>query len=103
MVTGRCPYNLNTHSEFEISQAIIQKNLPHPKNFQKNCTDKIYTIIQKCTAKNPNHRYSSCEAIKKGYFYRIILNYFIHRLLIKKMIEKKNLIFLKKKVCHGKL
>lgn len=64
MVTGKCPYDANTQSEYEISNEIVHKPLPHPKTIQKNCTDKIYLIIQKCTAKNPNQRYKNCEEIR---------------------------------------
>ncbi len=64
MVTGKCPFDANSQSEFEISNEIVHKPLPHPKTIQKNCTDKIYQIIQKCTAKNPNQRYKNCEEIR---------------------------------------
>lgn len=64
MVTGKCPYDMDTQSEFEISIDIVQNPLPHPKTIQKNCSDKIFTIIQKCTAKNPENRYKNCEQIR---------------------------------------
>lgn len=64
MVTGKCPYDIDNQSEFDISNDIVQNPLPHPKTIQKNCSDKVFTIIQKCTAKNPEDRYKNCEQIR---------------------------------------
>ena len=64
MVTGSHPYDLQTQSEFEISNAIVQEPLPHPKKINPKCSDKIHFIIQKCTAKNPIQRYKNCQEIR---------------------------------------
>jgi len=64
MVTGKPPYNVNNQTHFEISNDIVNKPLPNPNLFNSKLSNKVYQIIQKCTAKNPDNRYQNCEQIR---------------------------------------
>ncbi len=60
MLTGQYPYDHNM-SEYEIYKKIINEPLPDPRDYYVGISDNIYEVMQKATAKNPLHRYQSCE------------------------------------------
>jgi serine/threonine protein kinase len=64
MLTGRCPYDGNLLSEYEVYQKIVQEPLPAAKSFYPAVSDRMQAIIHKATAKDPKDRFQSCEEFK---------------------------------------
>jgi serine/threonine protein kinase len=64
MLTGRCPYDENSMTEFEIYNKIVLEILPRVRSFYPNVSDRMQAIIDKATAKDPNQRFQSCEEFK---------------------------------------
>ncbi|MEO1652689.1 MAG: protein kinase, partial [Bacteroidota bacterium] len=64
MLTGQCPYDPNTDSDFKIFEKILNEPLPLAQNIYPAVSDKMQAIIDKATAKNPAERFQSCEEFK---------------------------------------
>jgi serine/threonine protein kinase len=60
IVTGACPYEGMT-TEFDVFMKIVNEDLPDPKSIYPGVSDKMCTIIQRATAKDPKNRFQSCE------------------------------------------
>ncbi|MCS6822418.1 MAG: serine/threonine protein kinase [Microscillaceae bacterium] len=65
MLTGRNPYQ-HYDSEFEISQLIINQALPKAKYFYPRVSDFMQDIIDRATAKNPQERFPTVEAMRNA-------------------------------------
>lgn len=66
MLTGKCPYDENQNTEFEVYNKIINQDLPRAKSFYPAVSDKMQAIIDKATHKDPAQRFQSCEAFKQA-------------------------------------
>jgi len=66
MLTGRCPYNEAMLSEYEVYQKILHEPLPRLKDFYPNISDRMQSIVDKATAKEPALRFQSCEEFRKA-------------------------------------
>ncbi len=64
MLTGKCPYDEQTHTEYQVYEKILKEPLPTASSFYPGVSDKMQYIISKATAKNPEDRYQSCEEFK---------------------------------------
>ncbi len=66
MLTGRCPYNEESMTEYEVYDQIVNHNLPRAQNFYPRISPRMQAIIDKATAKNPAERFSSCLEFKRA-------------------------------------
>ncbi|MCC5945897.1 MAG: protein kinase [Bernardetiaceae bacterium] len=57
LLTGKKPYDSQTESNFEIQTKIVTEPLPR---LPHHCSE-FQDVINKATAKNPEHRFQSCE------------------------------------------
>lgn len=64
MLTGRCPYDAQSHTEYEIYDKIVKSPLPSAKTFYPAVSDRMQALIDKATAKDPDQRFQSCEEFK---------------------------------------
>ncbi len=64
MLTGKCPYDEQTHTEYQVYEKILKEPLPPASSFYPRISPKMQQIISKATAKNPEDRYQSCEEFK---------------------------------------
>lgn len=72
MITGKCPYDGATLTEYEVYEKILKEPLPNPSSFYPNVSPKIQQVIAKATAKNPNDRYQTCEEFKEALATQVI-------------------------------
>lgn len=61
MLAGYSPYNLETQSEFEIQNRIVNDPLPRMVNFQAGISQRLQAVVDQATAKNPEERYQTGE------------------------------------------
>ncbi len=66
MLTGRCPYNEETATEYEVYHQIVNTPLPRAKTFYPTVSDRMQKIIDKATAKNLADRFQSCAEFKRA-------------------------------------
>ncbi|TAE17742.1 MAG: serine/threonine protein kinase [Bacteroidetes bacterium] len=66
MLTGRCPYNEETATEYEVYHQIVNSPLPRAKTFYPTVSDRMQKIIDKATAKNPDDRFQTCAEFKRA-------------------------------------
>ncbi len=66
MLTGRCPYNEHTATEYEVYQKIVHEPLPRLKDFYPAISDRMQTIVDKATAKDLAQRFQSCEEFRQA-------------------------------------
>jgi serine/threonine protein kinase len=66
MLTGRCPYNESSVTEYEVYHQIVNSPLPRAKLFYPKVTERMQVIIDKATAKNPAERFQSCAEFKRA-------------------------------------
>lgn len=66
MLTGNAPYDTTTMSELDIQEKVISEPLPRMKAYYKYISDKLQTVVDKATAKNPSDRYQTCADFKKS-------------------------------------
>jgi hypothetical protein len=66
MLTGRCPYDENRNSEYEIYEKILHEPLPNAKLLYPAISDKMIAIIDKATAKDPARRFQSCDEFRQA-------------------------------------
>ena len=64
MLTGKAPYEEFTQGQIYLK--VANEPLPSIQSVYQNVSQKMNTIVQKATHKNPKERYSSCEAFKKA-------------------------------------
>jgi serine/threonine protein kinase len=64
MLTGRSPYDDPHATEFAVYNKIVNEPLPPAKTYYPNISDRIQTIINKATAKNPDERFQDCQEFK---------------------------------------
>jgi serine/threonine protein kinase len=65
MLCGQLPYPTNM-SKFQLFQHIKEKPLPRLSSFVSWASDIAQFLVDTATAKNPNHRFPSCEAFKEA-------------------------------------
>ncbi|MDX2305885.1 MAG: serine/threonine-protein kinase [Microscillaceae bacterium] len=63
ILTGTNPYQSDL-SEYEINTKIVQEPLPKARSFYPNVSDRMQSILEKATAKNPNDRFQSAAEFK---------------------------------------
>jgi len=66
MLTGRCPYNEESATEYEVYHQIVNTPLPRAKTFYPTVSDRMQKIIDKATAKNPEDRFQTCAEFKRA-------------------------------------
>ncbi len=66
MLTGRCPYNEESMTEYEVYDQIVNHQLPRAQRFYPRVSSRMQAIIDKATAKNPAERFSSCLEFKRA-------------------------------------
>jgi serine/threonine protein kinase len=66
MLTGRCPYNEETATEYEVYHQIVNSPLPRAKTFYPTVSDRMQKIMDKATAKNPEERFQTCAEFKRA-------------------------------------
>lgn len=64
MLTGKAPYEEFTQGQIYLK--VANEPLPSIQSVYQNVSQKMNTIVQKATHKNPKERYSSCDAFKKA-------------------------------------
>jgi serine/threonine protein kinase len=67
MITGKCPYDEDKLTEYEVYEKILKEPLPSTASFYPGVSPKIQQIIAKATAKDPQDRYQSCEEFKEAF------------------------------------
>lgn len=66
MLTGRAPYDSTTLSELEIKRRVISDPLPRLKTYYPYISEGLQKVVDKATDKDPKHRYTNCEEMKKA-------------------------------------
>lgn len=66
MLTGRCPYNEHTLSEYDVYQKIVNEPLPRLRDFYPAISERMQNIIDKATAKDPSQRFQSCDEFRQA-------------------------------------
>lgn len=66
MLTGNAPYDTTTMSELDIQAKVIEEPLPRMKSYYRYVSDKIQTVVDKATAKDPKERYQNCSEFRKA-------------------------------------
>lgn len=66
MLTGRCPYNEEAMTEYEVYDQIVNHSLPRAQSFYPRVSPRMQAIIDRATAKNPAERFSSCLEFKRA-------------------------------------
>ncbi|TAE07851.1 MAG: serine/threonine protein kinase, partial [Bacteroidetes bacterium] len=66
MLTGRCPYNQHTLSEYDVYEKIIKEPLPRLRDFYPAVSERMQSIVDKATAKEPAQRFQSCEEFRNA-------------------------------------
>lgn len=66
MLTGQCPYNPHTQSDWEIYNRIVKQPLPHPNTIYPPASDTMYAIIRKATVKDKTLRFQTCTDFKNA-------------------------------------
>lgn len=61
ILTGKPAYDQEQMTEYEIYEQIVKSPLPRAKDFYPNVSDKMQSIIDKATSKEPENRFQSCE------------------------------------------
>lgn len=65
MLTGKCPYSAEL-SEYDVALKVVNEPLPRAKFFYPNVPDYLQKIIDKATAKNPEDRFQTIEAMREA-------------------------------------
>jgi serine/threonine protein kinase len=65
MLTGRNPFPTDL-SEFDLSNKIVNENLPRLKIFYPNISEGMQMIIDKATAKKPQDRFQNIEELRSA-------------------------------------
>lgn len=66
MLTGKAPYDTDSLTEQDIYRKVVEEPLPRMRSYYKYISDKVQSVVDKATAKNPNDRYKSCEDFKRA-------------------------------------
>ncbi|GAB4397029.1 MAG: hypothetical protein OHK0053_12530 [Microscillaceae bacterium] len=66
MLTGRCPYDGNALTEFQVYEKILNEPLPRMQAFYPSVGAHLQALVDKATAKRPEDRFQSCEAFKSA-------------------------------------
>ena len=64
MITGMCPYDSNTTSDFEIQTKIVKEPLPRADSIYPYVSEHLQQIIDKATQKNKDNRFQDCDQFK---------------------------------------
>lgn len=64
MLTGRLPFSTQTESDFLIEKEIVERPLPHPRDFYPYMSDFIVDLMNAMTAKEPALRPTAAEGVK---------------------------------------
>ncbi|NJL12604.1 MAG: serine/threonine protein kinase [Microscillaceae bacterium] len=64
MLTGRCPYDEATATEYEVYHQIVNFPLPRLQEFYPGVSSRMQALIDRATAKNPEDRFASCDEFK---------------------------------------
>ena len=64
MLTGRPPYDEINATEYDVYNQIVNDPLPRAKLFYPTVSDRLQAILDKATAKDPNHRFQNCNQFK---------------------------------------
>ncbi len=64
MLTGRLPFNSDTNSNFLIEKEIVERPLPHPRQYYPYMSDVIVSLMNSMTSKDPDRRPSAAEIIR---------------------------------------
>ncbi|WP_299461862.1 serine/threonine-protein kinase [uncultured Microscilla sp.] len=67
ILTGKLPYSEEL-GEYDLSQKIVNDPLPRLKEFLPAASSHMQKIIDKATAKDPDHRFQNAEQFKKALF-----------------------------------
>ncbi len=65
MLTGKTPYDHAQATEYEVYDQIVNHLLPRAKHFYPNVSERMQSIIDRATAKNPKDRFQSCGEFKQ--------------------------------------
>jgi serine/threonine protein kinase len=60
MLTGRCPYDQQTMTEFAVYSEIVNAPLPDPRTVYPAISEALVQIIATATAKTPAARFQTC-------------------------------------------
>jgi len=63
MLSGRLPYDLNTESDYEIMDQIVQAKLPDPRQYYPHISEKTVSIMKQMVIKDRDHRFPNCGEI----------------------------------------
>ena len=63
MLSGRMPYDLNTDSDFEVMNQIVNSQLPDPRAYYPHISAESVAIMKKMTVKDREQRYQNVSAI----------------------------------------
>ncbi|NJL14774.1 MAG: serine/threonine protein kinase [Microscillaceae bacterium] len=66
MLTGRCPYDGNALTEFQVYEKILNEPLPRMQDFYPRIGTHLQALVDKATAKRPEDRFQSCEEFKSA-------------------------------------
>ncbi|MCS6820614.1 MAG: serine/threonine protein kinase [Microscillaceae bacterium] len=66
LVTGKCPYDEEKVTEYEVYHSILNEPLPRAKTFYPKVSEKMQQIIDKATAKKPEHRFQTCQEFRQA-------------------------------------
>ena len=62
MLSGRMPYDLNTDSDFEVMNQIVNSQLPDPRAYYPHISAESVAIMKKMTVKDREQRYQNVSA-----------------------------------------
>ena len=64
MLTGRAPYDSTTLTVQEIKRRVTKEVMPRMSEYYPYISDGIQRVVDRATQKNPDYRYTSCQAMK---------------------------------------
>lgn len=90
MLTGRCPYDANKESEFDIQNKIVNQPIPTMQSFYPPVKQNYQTVINQAVAKKKVDRFESCEKFSEvilKYTFNNVSNYNHNNITKKQSIE----------------
>lgn len=66
MLTGKCPYNDQQLTEYEIYRQIVEQPLPPMQTLYPTISQSLQAVVDKATAKNPLLRFQTCDDFKQA-------------------------------------
>lgn len=66
LLTNSLPYNIQSDTEYEIMQAVVNQNPISISSFRKDIPESISNVILKACQKNPDSRFQSCDEFKQA-------------------------------------